>query len=477
MAGRDGGTSFDGPQIAAAARAPRIVRRATDGRDGPVRLLNDTPRTLVTDSRFFGPGQPLLPAAPAEAAGRALDFPFGYNTAVQPRPYEPIDFPSLRGLADASDLVRLAVETRKDQMGKLRWTVKRKDGEDQDDTAKAIEDFLQMPDREHDFADWKRMLYEDLLVIDAPSVYLRRTRGGAPFALEVIDGATIARKINGRGRTPEPPEPAYQQIIKGMAAVNYTSEELLYKPRNPRPHKVYGYSPVEQVIVIINIALRRQVHQLQAYTEGNVPEALATVPKDWTTAQVAEFQAYWDVLLSGDTAARRHVRFVPGEMKFERLHTDPLFDLGDEWLARVVSYAFSLPPSAYVKQQNRATQSSAQEVALEEGLAPLMEWDARYMTRLISMAWNTTDYEFGWLDEQDVDPEVQAKVDDLYVRMGVRSTKDIADDHGWGAPPPPPAPISAPGEPPINGAAPSPTLQPGADAAKLRKARSRSRAY
>ena len=33
-------------------------------------------------------------------------------------------------------------------------------------------------------------------------------------------------------------------------------------------------------------------------------------------------------------------------------------------------------------------------------------------------------------DEQDIDPEVQAKVDDMYVRMGVRSPKDIADDHG-----------------------------------------------
>jgi len=29
-------------------------------------------------------------------------------------------------------------------------------------------------------------------------------------------------------------------------------------PRNPRPHKAYGFSPVEQIVMTVNIALRRQ---------------------------------------------------------------------------------------------------------------------------------------------------------------------------------------------------------------------------
>lgn len=483
MAGRDGGSPIDRAHVARASRGPRIV-----GSRGEPRRLIDGPQS------FFGPGTALAPAAP-QAAGRAFDFPFGYNTAVQPRPYEPIDFPTLRGLADASDLVRLAVETRKDQMGKLRWSIKRKDGTEIDAKGKAIEDFLQMPDGEHDFADWKRMLYEDLLVIDAPTTYIQRTRGGDPVALEVIDGATITRKLDDRGRTPIAPATAYQQIIKGMPAVDYTRDELLYKPRNPRPQKVYGYSPVEQVVVIINIALRRQLHQLQGYTEGNIPEALATTPKDWSTQQIAEFQTYWDLLLAGDTAARRHVRFVPGEMNFTRLNETPLFDMGDEWLARVVSYAFSLPPSAYVKQMNRATATSAQEVALEEGLAPLMEWDARYMTRLIAMAWGTTDYEFTWTDEQDIDPLVQAQIDVMYAGGAtgqgpkIRSGEEIREDHGWGPMPaeikaeadakleaalnpplPPPAPRQAPAAQRVPDSHPEKLARAVADELELRKA-------
>jgi hypothetical protein len=46
------------------------------------------------------------------------------------------------------------------------------------------------------------------------------------------------------------------------------------------------------------------------------------------------------------------------------LQTEKIFDEADEWLARVICYAMNLPPNAFVKQQNRATAGTAQEVAL-----------------------------------------------------------------------------------------------------------------
>jgi portal protein len=346
----------------------------------------------LSPTDFFGPGQPLPPAAQDEAHGRAWDFPVNYNISTRPRGEERIDFPTLRALADNYDLVRLAIETRKDQMGKLRWTVQRRDTGKQDDQAKQIEAFLQTPDGEHDFLDWSRMVLEDLLVIDAPAVFIQRTRGGQVFALEQIDGATIKRVLDSRGRTPAPPDPAYQQIIKGLPATDYSRDELVYKPRNPRIHKVYGYSPVEQLILIVNIGLRRESHQLAFYTAGNVPDMLIGVPATWNPDQIAKYQKYWDQLMAGDLDARRQARFVPGDMKPQNLRPETaLFDMFDEWLARVVCYCFSLPPTAFVKQQNRATAESAQEAAIQEGLAPLMEWKVSLMNRLIRLGWNTSD--------------------------------------------------------------------------------------
>lgn len=417
---------------------------------------------------FFGPGQPLPPAAQDQAAGRQFDYPVAYNLNIRPRSYEAIDFPTLRALADNYDLVRLAVETRKDQMGKMAWCVQRVDGEDLDPAGQAIQDFLQEPDQEHDFGTWLRMLLEDLLVIDAPTVYVHRTKGGQPFSFDPIDGATIARKLDQRGRTPIGNQPAYQQIIKGLPAVDYTRDELIYLPRNQRTQKVYGFSPVEQILMLVNIGLRRETFQLQYYTDGNVPDMLLETPQGWSANQIAEFQKLFDEVLAGDQAARRRVRFIPNGAKGQMLKTEPLFDVFDEWLARVVCYAFSLPPTAFVKQQNRATATTAEEVALSEGLAPLMEWVTRFMTRVIRAGWNTRDYVFAWQDEQDVDPMVQAQVDQIYLGGAtgqgrlVRSVAEVRDDHGWGPAPPEVEEANAPAPPPVIApAAPDGSEAPG----------------
>ena len=228
------------------------------------------------------------------------------------------------------------------------------------------------------------MLLEDLLVIDAPALYKRRTRGGALYALEVLDGATIKRLIDDWGRTPLPPAPAYQQILKGVPAVDYGADELIYAPRNPRVHKAYGFSPVEQVQMSVNIALRRQIYQLQYYTEGNVPEALIGVPENWNPDQIRQFQAYWDSLNAGDTAERRHAKFVPGGVAktFVPVREPAMKDAFDEWLARVVCYVFSVPPSAFTGQVNRATADTAQDVALSEGMAPLQRWVKHLIDRV-----------------------------------------------------------------------------------------------
>jgi PAS domain-containing protein len=254
---------------------------------------------------WFGPDEPPPPSAPPSVAGRSFDFPVGFNLRTTPRGDERLGFHELRALADNYDLLRLVVETRKDQISRLDWSIRKrverdemKPGDADDPRVAEFEAFLRYPDREHDFGTWLRLLLEDLLVIDAPTLYLRRNAAGGLFALEVVDGATIKRVIDARGRTPPPPDPAYQQVLKGLPAIDYTTDELIYRPRNPRPHKIYGYSPVEQVVLTVNVALRRQLAQLQYYTEGNVPEAMIGVPESWSPTQIRDFQQYWKTIPS-----------------------------------------------------------------------------------------------------------------------------------------------------------------------------------
>ena len=70
-------------------------------------------------------------------------------------------------------------------------------------------------------------------------------------------------------------------MLKGLPAVNYSARDIIYRPRNVRAHRVYGYSPVQQVLMTVNIALRRQLWQLDYFTEGSIPDALIGVPTSW----------------------------------------------------------------------------------------------------------------------------------------------------------------------------------------------------
>src|SRR5580692_4608126 len=245
---------------------------------------------------WFGPLDPMRPIAPPDVAGRRFDFPPGYNLVTRPRAYESIGFAALRAFADAYDLFRLVIETRKDQMERQRWRIRPRDAKskrrraaiDPDMTARiaGIEAFFQKPDGITRWKTWLRALLEDMFVIDAATLYCQRTRSGQLCALQQLDGATIKRVIDDWGRTPQPfaaadgttiYPPAYQQVLKGLPAVNYSARDIVYRPRNVRAHRVYGYSPVQQVLMTVNIGLRRQLWQLDYFTEGSIPDALIGV--------------------------------------------------------------------------------------------------------------------------------------------------------------------------------------------------------
>lgn len=467
---------------------------------------------------WFSPGDPVAPQAQAEpedggARGRQFDFAVGYNTRRQPRDGEGITFDQMRALADGYDLLRLVIETRKDQMSKMRWSIALKESVQKEQKAKErqekmresqvkatehndamdagvlppgldgkkpipdipelpkkdprileLEEFFAYPDQEHDWETWLRALLEDLFVLDAPCVYPRQTLDGGLYSLELVDGSTVKKLVDLSGRTPLPPEPAYQQVLKGMAAVDYSRDELIYKPRNVRTNKVYGYGPVEQIIMTVNIALRRQLNQLQFYTEGNVPEALIGVPEDWNPDQIRQFQEYWDSIMEGNTAARQHAKFVPGGMTPVFTRPNGLKDEFDDWLARIICFAFSIAVSPLVKDTNKATAETAQAAALSEGQLPVMNWVRGFANYIIWKYFGYRDLEFKWEEEEDVSPETQMKVITGYVSAGIMDKNEGREKLGMDPMTPeqeeaakPPPMVGDPGDP---GAPPKPGQKP-----------------
>ena len=380
---------------------------------------------------WMGPQDPpatVVPLSQEESTrARMWDYPVGVNLRYRE---ERDSFAQLRALADNCTILRSVIETRKDQLCALKFSVGPIDAKkNPDQRCIDLEVFLRFPDSEHTWAKWLRMLLEDMFVIDAATIYVDKI-GKNVQALELIDGATIKRVIDARGRTPKAPETAYQQILKGVTAGNYTRDELMYEPRNIRTNKMYGYSPVEQVVMMVNIAIRKELHQLQYYTEGSLPDLLITAPEDWQMEQIAQFNNWWTDKYAGNTAARRAGAFVPNGVKTIDLKENALKDEFDEWLARVICYVFNVSPHAFVKAMNRATAQTSQETATEEGFKPIMAWVKNVMDGIIWKHFGHTDLEFKWIEKGSVNPKDQALIDDLAVKNGTRMINQIRADRG-----------------------------------------------
>lgn len=377
---------------------------------------------------WFGPSQPLQPMAQApeqQVVGRQFDYPVGYNTRTRPRGEEAVSFDDMRAVAQSYDLLRIVIETRKDQLSRLKWTIRPKDKKAPSDArCQQLIEFFESPDRSSTWADWLRAVLDDLFVIDAPTLYPRLTRGGQLYSIEHVDGATIKRVIDAGGRTPLPPDPAYQQIFKGVPAVDYTSDELIYKPRNRRTHKLYGFSPVEQIITTVNIGIRRQTQQLEFFTSGSVPDGLLAVPEDWTPEQIKSFQVYWDSILSGNLGERSKMRMVPGKSAYIATKDAILKNEFDEWIARVICYTFGVAHSAFVKEPSKATAGTSAEVAQQEGLMPLMQWVVDLINLIIRKYFGYKDLTFSWDEEAAVDPLEQAQILQIYVASGIMDANE-----------------------------------------------------
>ena len=381
----------------------------------------------------FSPGEPLAPIA--QEPVRAFDFPLSINSTIQPRAYEPFGFRQLRAFANV-ELVRLAIETRKDQIERLDWMIQPAKGAwvDPADPRLAVQTaFWRRPDGVTPFATWLRLLLEDLLALDAPAIERRRNRAGVLIGLDVIPGETIHPMVDDTGRRPTgPTDVAYQQVIKGVAWANLTNADLIYAPRNPRPNHNYGFGPVEQIIVTINTVLRRQAAQLAWFTESNLPAGLLTGLDSWTADQLRDMQLWLDSKLSGVTAEQAKLLWVPSGTRYQAFKDAPIKDDFDEWLARVVCYAFSLPPTAFVRQMNRGTANADQDRGLEEGLEPLKRWAKRLIDSVIQDDLGCPDLEFAWNDAPTVDPMQQAQIDDLSLRNGSATVDEVRARRGLG---------------------------------------------
>lgn len=413
------------PQLPLLARARESVRLAFAFMKGDRTAIAD-----ITSATQFSPLQPISPSTPG-IRGRLYDYQTGLNVQYLPRGYgsNRIQFGALRQFSRNCEIARLVMEKVKDQITAYKWQFMPKENakiDGDDPRIDFLTEFFKKPDKINPFGVWLRMVLEDFMAIDAVTIYRVKDRVGRPYSFEIFDGGTIKPLIDADGRRPLAPDAAFQQVIKGAPRANYTTDEMLYSPRNLMPDDpTYGYSLIEQSLMTIEQSMQRQKYQLAYFTEGSVPDSYMTMADGMTPDQIREFEDNFNDILSGNAKERRKVPFVPFGSKIEALKAPILKDDFDEWIARILCFNFGLAPTAFIKQMNRATADSDQERAEQEGQLPKMQYIKVLMDTLIGdFGPEFSDIEFRWQDSKNQDPKEQADVETSYVKVGVKTINE-----------------------------------------------------
>ena len=325
-----------------------------------------------TAMNWYSPFQPVWPFGPPTLnRPRDWDYPVGYNlNYIQPR-MELMKM--LRGMAESWGVLATIIATRQDQLLRVPWTIQRRDKPRASSGAvDQMRHFFRRPDGKLSYSQWTRLVTNDLLVLDAPTLYFSRDRAGRPLTAERLDPITIFPLIDDAGRRPDSVveidddgltylrrQPAFQQIIKGLPMLDLDESELMYVPMRPNPNlPMFGYPATEQIFIEASSMIRKTIYQLNFWAEGSIPDLIVTVPDQWSPRQIAMFQGHFDSLLSGNLQLKSKVRFLPGGMKpfdIKNSSGENLYGSWDETMIRLACYAYSVSPSPFIKMLNRST--------------------------------------------------------------------------------------------------------------------------
>lgn len=417
--------------------------------------LYSPPKTTIdniSENLWPNPLQPVTPMAPIGAQPLKYPFPWGQNLTFTPR-YDSLYSAAYLRYLSTYIIARICIENNKDILCRMPWKVQLKPlpGETSKDRAKRghgdeillkLNRFFDRPNYSDDWPEFLRPILEDMLVIDAASIFIGRQQGtGKVSELRWVEGASITRLIDANGWTPKPPNVAYQQLWEGYPRVDLTTDQLVYRPRNivyrgTATSAIYGMSPVEQIVKEIEIGIQRLQYIYDFYSEGTIPGGILFAPLNTPPEKIAEAQKFLDSEMAGQLARRRRLSIFQGfqaDGKNEQyvFPKEPsLTDIFDELHIRKICFAFGTSPQRLMRQMNRASAVTVQESAEEEGTLPWLSWLKGTIDYVIQVVMGFKEYESAFDAFVELDKLKQAMADGEDIKMGLYTRNEKREERG-----------------------------------------------
>jgi hypothetical protein len=417
--------------------------------------LYTAPQTYIDtirDGQWPNALQPVTPMAPPGAGVLQWPLDWGRNLNYTPRGDSEYSAAKLRQLAKYV-VARICVENNKDILCRMPWKVQLRPlpGETSkdrahrskgDDALLKLNRFFARPNPRQDWAEFLRPILDDMLVIDAASIFIgRKKKTFEVTELRWVEGSSITVLVDEHGWTPAPPNPAYHQLWEGYPRIDLTTEQLVYRPRNivPRGNPssyMYGMSPCEQMAKEIEIGIARLQFILDFYTQGTIPGGMLFAPVGTPPEKIKEAQQWLDSDLAGNLAKRRRLQILQGfqdDGKSEQVvfpKEPALADAFDEMHIRKLCFAFGTSPTRLMRQMNKASGQQVQESAEEEGTLPWLAWLKGTMDYIIQVLMGYGEYEFAFDPFVELDKLKQAMADGEDIKNGLYTRNEKREERG-----------------------------------------------
>ena len=449
---------------------------------GPGQGFQPLPRPPGMFDSGFGPANPLFPDAidPLLPNGRTQPRRTEYLIAANVNLVDRrIPWSVLKGLAEDVDVIQRCIQIVQDAIVGLNWSwgfspqilqqIMAEDGITNSAKASAIardkygdeltrvQSFFETPDKRmgFTFSQWLTDMIYSHLVYDGIVVAPEYSLGGELLSLSTIDTSTIKILLDNQGFIPRPPAPAYQQILYGFPrgefqAENvqadgtvpdaYTSDQLAYYIRRPRPNSIYGYSQVEECINIATIYMERQAWLHAEYTNGVTPRMAVTVEgtETWSPEDLAYYERIYNDQFSGQTQRRQNfMLFRPG-MKPEQLKSvdEAYKNTYDEWLVMQLGAKFGVPmnmlgikgPSSLGGNKEKGQSDQYEQYATDALKHFLIECINDMARRFLGVGPELTMTASG--GGNDDDDLTRAQADQIDIGAGIRTRNEIRAERG-----------------------------------------------
>jgi len=352
-----------------------------------------------------------------------------------------IPFAYMRRLSEVYPIARACINSRVRQVTQLEWDITtvddKKDEKGYESQIKLVKELFKQPvGHKSKFSEMLTTMVNDILTIDAVSFEMRKTRGGNFMNLVPVDPATLVLRVTEFGGIPEPPEPAYEQIIDGQVLARFTTDEMIYESMNSRSYTPYGLSPLESLIIQVESALRGDLYNLDYFRENNVPEGFLTLPESAATTkdQVEEWQDWFDAILSGDRRMIHRLKILPAGSEYiqTKKPEDMSFEKFELWLAMLTCAMFEVQPQdiGLTMDVNKATGESQNQIGKEKGLIPLANFLKQIFDEIIQTELGFVELQFQWVNISPVNRKEEIEVAEKEIAMGALSVDEYRMEHG-----------------------------------------------